>query len=317
MSANNKLVIFSGSSNRTLAEHIASHLYLSLGRAELRTFSDGEIWCKYHEDLRGAEVYLIQSTNAPANNILELLVMIDAARRASAKTVVAVIPYMGYARQDRKDQPRVPITAKLFANMLTSAGCDRVISMDIHSAQGQGFYDIPSDMLSSIPIFYGLFEELRDSLVVVAPNVGRIKMARNYAELFDKQFAIMDKRKNVDDDYDISIIGNVEGQNALVVDDLIDSGKTLSQVVHSLKAHGALKIFAAITHPLFSGNAISIVKDLDIEQLYVSDTISIEGRQLPPNVTVRSSAKLLAEAIYRISKDEPISPLFNVTKKAK
>ena len=308
-----EIKIFSGLSNVPLAEKIVKRLGKPLGSVEFKRFSDGEIWVKYGENIRGSDVYIVQSTNPPAENILELLIMIDAARRASAKRITAVIPYFGYSRQDRKDQPRVSITAKLIANLITTAGADRVITMDLHASQIQGFFDIPLDHLYGSSVFSGLLEGISDNLVVVSPDVGGIKMARAYAKRLHASLVLIDKRRpkqNVSEV--VNIIGNVEGKDVLLVDDLIDTAGTFVGAIKALKNNGARKIFGAITHPVFSGEAIKKIHESELERLYVSDTIRFEGNS--DKIKVLTASDMFAEAIRRTSNNESISSLFEIDK---
>jgi ribose-phosphate pyrophosphokinase len=313
--ATHDYMIFAGGSNIPLAKKIASRIDKPLGMVELKRFSDGEIWVKYGENIRGLDVFIIQSTNPPADNLIELLIMIDAARRASAKTITAVMPYFGYARQDRKDQPRVAITAKLMANLLTIAGTDRIITMDLHAAQIQGFFDIPFDHLYGSSVFKEKIELLKKNLVVVSPDVGGIKIARAYAKMLDCALVVIDKRRPKQNLAEVmNIIGEVEGKDVLIVDDLIDTGGTIIGAVEALKEKGAQEIYGAITHPVLSGNALDRIRDAHISKLYVSDTINIEGNNQHKNIEVISSADLFAEAIRRTYNSESISSLFHIDK---
>lgn len=312
---NRDFKVFSGGSHRALAEKIAANIGLELGSLELKRFSDGEIWAKYRENIRGHDVFLIQSTNPPAENLLELLIMIDAAKRASARSVTAIIPYFGYARQDRKDQPRVSITAKLIANMMTSAGADRVITMDLHAAQIQGFFDIPVDHLYGSTIFISQLKNISDNLIVVSPDVGGIKMARSYANRLNADLGVSDKRRPKQNVAEIvNIIGNVDGKDVLLVDDLIDTAGTLVATVAALKSKGARSIFAAVTHPLLSGPAVERIEGSELEALFVLDTIPLPEDKQCDKIKVISSSEIFAEAIIRINKKESISSLFDVVK---
>jgi len=313
--ATNDYMIFSGGSNIPLAKKITSKIGRPLGMLELKRFSDGEIWVKYGENIRGLDVFIIQSTNPPSDNWMELLIMIDAAKRASAKTITAVIPYFGYARQDRKDQPRVSITAKLMANLLTVAGADRIITMDLHAAQIQGYFDIPFDHLYGSSVFRDKIELHKKNLVVVSPDVGGIKIARAYAKLLDCGLVVIDKRRPKQNLAEVmNIIGEVEGKDIMIVDDLIDTGGTFVSAVEALKEKGALNIYGAITHPVLSGNALDRIRNTQITKLYVTDTINIEGIDHEQNIQVISSAELFAEAIRRTYNNESISSLFHIDK---
>jgi ribose-phosphate pyrophosphokinase len=266
------------------------------------------------ENIRGRDVYIVQSTHPPAENLMELLITIDAAKRASATKVTAVIPYFGYARQDRKDQPRVSISAKLVANLITVAGADRVITMDLHAAQIQGFFDIPFDHLYASPVFTGLFKDLPKDLVVVSPDIGGIKLARSYAKRLDAGLVVIDKRRPKHNQVEaMNIIGDVNGKNILLVDDLIDTGGTFVAAVNTLKEKGAKEIFGAVTHPLLSGDAIKKIEDSAITKLYVTDSIPLKN-ELSKKIVVRTASGLLAEAIVRSHRNESISSLFEIDK---
>ena len=305
--------IFSGLSNVPLAEKIVKRLGKPLGLVEFKRFSDGEIWVKYGENIRGSDVYIIQTTNPPADHILELLILIDAAKRASAKRITAVIPYFGYSRQDRKDQPRVSITAKLIANLITTAGADRVMTMDLHASQIQGFFDIPLDHLYGSSVFSSLLEGISDNLVVVSPDVGGIKMARSYAKRLHASLVLIDKRRPKQNSSEVvNIIGNVEGKDILLVDDLIDTAGTFVGAINALKKQGARRIFGAITHPVFSGDAVKKIHESELEKLYVSDTIRFEGKS--DKIKVITASDMFAEAIRRTSNNESISSLFEIDK---
>ena len=307
-------IIFSGSSNRELTTKICAYLSLPIGRIELRRFSDGEIWAKYMDNVRGRDVYIVQSTHPPAENLMELLIMIDAAKRASAKRVTAVIPYFGYARQDRKDQPRVAITAKLVANLITIAGADKVITMDLHAPQIQGFFDIPFDHLYASPVFTVLFKDKISNLAVVSPDIGGIKLARSYANRLDANLVVIDKRRPKHNVAEVmNIIGEVKDRNVLLVDDLIDTGGTFISAVKTLKERGAKEIYAAISHPLLSGEAVSRIENSEITTVYVTDSIPLKNI-ISKKIVVRSASNLLAEAILRSNKNESISSLFEIDK---
>jgi len=307
--------IFSGSSNRALAEKIAANLGEPLGLVELKRFSDGEIWVKYLENIRGLDVFIIQSTIPPSDNILELLIMIDAAKRSSAKRITAVIPYFGYSRQDRKDQPRVSITAKLVANLITVAGADRVITMDLHAAQIQGFFDIPFDHLYSSSLFSGLFRDVNKNLVVVSPDIGGIKLARSYAKRLHCGLVVIDKRRPKQNLAEvIHIIGNVENKDVLLVDDLVDTAGTLVSAIEALKKNGAKNIYSSITHPLLSGPALDRINKSEITKLYVSDTIPFKAGVKTDKISVITASEIFAEAIKRTHFNESISSLFDIDK---
>ena len=307
-------LIFSGTSSKELTEKICKYLNLTPGLIDFRRFSDGEIWVKFMENIRGRDVFIVQSTHPPAENLMELLITIDAAKRASATRVTAVIPYFGYARQDRKDQPRVSITAKLVANLITVAGADRVITMDLHAAQIQGFFDIPFDHLYASPAFTGIFKEQTENFVVVSPDMGGIKLARSYAKRLDAGLVVIDKRRPKHNQAEVmNIIGEVEGKNVLLVDDLIDTGGTFVSSIKALKEKGAKDIYGAITHPLLSGEAIIRIKNSEIKKLYVTDSIPLKS-DAGGKIVVRSASGLFAEAIIRSSRNESISSLFEIDK---
>lgn len=313
--ATNDYMIFAGGSNIPLAKKIATRIGKPLGMIELKRFSDGEIWVKYGENIRGLDVFLIQSTNPPADNWMELLIMIDAAKRASANTITAVIPYFGYARQDRKDQPRVAITAKLMANLLTIAGASRIITMDLHAAQIQGYFDIPFDHLYGSSVFKDRIEHHKKNLVVVSPDVGGIKIARAYAKMLDCGLVVIDKRRPKQNLAEVmNIIGDVEGKDVLIVDDLIDTAGTFVGAIEALKEKGALDIYGAITHPVLSGNALERISNSSVAKLFVTDTINIEGMHQENKIQVVSSAELFTEAIRRTFNNESISSLFHIDK---
>lgn len=315
MSRNNDYKIFAGCAGQALSKRIAQKLNRELGTVERRRFSDGEIWVKFGENIRGLDVFIIQSTNPPAENLLELLIMIDAAKRASAKRITAVIPYFGYSRQDRKDQPRVSITAKLVANLLTKAGADRIMTMDLHAAQIQGFFDIPMDHLYGSSVLIKKAVELNDNLVIVSPDVGGIKKARAYAKLLHANLVVIDKRRPKQNLAEVvNIIGSVENKNVLLIDDLIDTAGTFVNAIKALKAQGALKIYGAITHPLLSGPAIERIQNSDLCKLYVTDTIEFDPTGITDKIQVVSAADIFAEAIYRTFHNESISSLFDFDK---
>jgi len=305
--------IFSGTANRPLAENIAQYLGIPLGEAEIRRFSDGEISVKYNENIRGTDVFIVQPTNPPADNILELLLMIDAASRASALRITAVIPYFGYARQDRKDQPRVALSAKLVANLISTASADRVLTMDLHSAQIQGFFDIPFDHLYGSPIFLdNLRKSKLNNLVVVAPDVGSSKRARAYANRLDCDLALVDKKRSGPNQVEtVTLIGDVRDQNIVLVDDMIDTAGTLCRAADLLSESGARKIIASCTHPILSGNAIEKINQSAISRMLVSDTILVPEEKRIDKIEVLSSAFLFGEAIKRIHNEESISSLFD------
>lgn len=305
------LAIFSGTSNPALARAIAEEYGTTLGNITIKQFSDGEQYVKYEQSIRGEDIFLIQPTPPPGDNIIELLLMLDAAKRASVKRVTAVIPYFGYARQDRKDQPRVSIGSKLMANLLVEAGADRVLTMDLHAAQIQGFFDIPLDHLYASRVFIDHFEKNPiENLVVVAPDVGSLKMARSYSKKLGATLAFIDKRRPKPNESEImNIIGEVEGKNVLIVDDLIDTAGTLTNAAAAMKERGALNISAICSHPILSGPAFQRIDDSPINELLVTDTIPL--RQLSDKIKVLSVANIFAEAIQRIHTNDTISALFD------
>jgi len=309
-----KLKIFSGTSNRPLAQTIAKTAGSALSDAVIRKFSDGEIWVKYTTNIRGDDVFVIQSTQPPGDNLLELLILIDAAKRASARRVTAVIPYFGYARQDRKDQPRVSISAKLVANLITAAGADRVITMDLHAPQIQGFFDIPVDHLYSSAIFIDYFKKKKISnLAVASPDVGGIKMARSFAKRLESDLILIDKRRPKANVAEVmNIIGNVSGKNILIVDDLIDTAGTFCNAAQALKDHGAKDVYGACTHPILSGDAFNRISQSPLHMIAVTDSIPLLTNS--EKIHVRSAARLFAEAIIRTHNNQSISSLFDVDK---
>ncbi|OGW79098.1 MAG: phosphoribosylpyrophosphate synthetase [Omnitrophica bacterium RIFCSPLOWO2_12_FULL_44_17] len=310
---NRNLSILTGNSNPKLAQAICAHLDVTIGRAMVGRFPEGEIQVQIQENIRGKDVFIIQSTSTPPNDhLMELLILIDAARRASAERITAVLPFFGYARQDRKDRPRVPITAKLVANLLASAGADRVLTMDLHSNQIQGFFDIPVDHLYSINVLsrYIAKKNLRN-LVVVSPDVGGTKLARAYSKVLDAQLAIIDKRREGAMTTKVmNIIGDVKGRDVVLVDDLISTGSSLVEAAHALKNAGSLDVYAAVVHPILVGPAIERIQNSQLKELIVSDSIMISPEKQIEKIKVLSVAKLLGEAVGRIHDNESVSSLF-------
>jgi len=308
---NEKIKLISGNSNRPLARKISDYLKMPLCDAEIKSFSDGEIAVKINENIRGKDVFIIQSTNPPADNILELLVIIDAAKRASADRITAVIPYYGYARQDRKDQPRVPITSKLMANLITVAGTNRVLTMDLHSAQIQGFFDIPMDHLFSNPVFYDYFADFGSNDWVVVADLGSIKMVRNFAKKLSMPFAVLDKKRHVANQVEIlNVIGEVEGKNIVIRDDIVDTAGTLTQAAEFIVRQGAKEIYACCTHAVLSGRSLELIEKSPLKKVVISDTIDVENKQLSPKFEIVSVGTIFGEAIERIYKGESVSSLF-------
>lgn len=308
------LLLLAGRSNRPLAGEIGEIIGKSPDGATIRQFADEEIFVRIDRNARGRDVFIVQSTNAPAENILELLLLIDAAKRASAARVTAVIPYFGYGRQDRKDQPRVAIGAKLVANLIVAAGADRVVSIDFHQHQIQGFFDIPVDHLYAAPVITKYFraKEL-DELVVVAPDVGSAKMARGFSKRLGATFAIIDKRRPAANQSEVlNVVGEVEGRTCLLVDDMVDTAGTLSNAVYALKERGAEGVYAAATHALFSGEAVRRLKDSPLEEMVVTNTIHIPEEKHFDNLRILSVADLLAKATDHIHSNESVSQLFEM-----
>jgi ribose-phosphate pyrophosphokinase len=314
-----ELKIFSGQANRPLAKAICNFLHLPLGEVTLGKFPDGENYCKIEEDIRGRDVFLVQPTCPPVNdNLLELLIMIDSCKRASAERITTVIPYFGYARQDRKDEGRVPITAKLVANLITRAGADRVLTMDLHSPQIQGFFDVPVDNLYAAPVLNDFVESLGhtpEERVVVSPDVGSIKRAIGHAKRLGAGLAIVDKRRdNPLETRQEHIIGrSVDGMTTIMFDDMVTTGGSITGAASKLKEAGAKQIFVAVTHGVFCGKAIEKIKDSPIAMLGVTDSIPLPAEKMIPQIKVLSVAPLLAEAIKRIHHDQSISILFDNT----
>src|SRR5574343_1731547 len=275
---NGDMVLLTGGSHPELAKEIAKHLGIPLGDVLLGRFPEGEIQLQIRDNIRGKDVFIVQPTCTPPNeSLMELLILIDAARRASAKRITAVLPFFGYARQDRKDQPRVPITAKLVANLIVSSGANRVLAMNIHAGQIQGFFDIPVDHLYSINVLGGYFKKKKvKDLVVVSPDVGGIKMARGYAKLFDCDFAIVDKRReSASQTHVMHIIGSVAGKNVIIIDDMISTGGSLVEAAKALKNAGARDIYAHIVHPVLAGSAVERIRDSAIKELIVTNSIPL------------------------------------------
>ncbi len=304
------ITLFSGRSNPSLGRRIADSFGTTLGQVTIKNFADGEIYVRYDESIRGTDLFIIQSTHPSGDNWIELLLMIDAAKRASAERVTAVIPYFGYGRQERKDQPRVSIASKLMANMLTTAGIDRVLTMDLHASQIQGFFDVPVDHLYGSAVFIDYFKEIDlSNLVVVAPDVGALKIARAYAKRLDADLAVVDKRRPRQNEAEVmNIIGEVEGMNVLLIDDIIDTAGTLTSSARALRKAGAMDIVAACTHPLLSGPAYERIESSEISRVVVTDTVPL--KRPSDRIEVVSVADIFADAISRISRDASVSTLF-------
>ena len=308
-----EIKLFSGNSNRPLAEAIAKDLKMQLSEAEVSTFSDGEINVHICETVRGRDVFIIQSTSQPVNdNLMELLVMIDAARRASAGRITAVIPYFGYARQDRKARPRDPITARLVADLIQAASADRILTMDLHAQQIQGFFDIPVDHLIGGPLLYKYFTQyVNDDFVVVSPDVGSVARARQVAQKLNCSMAIIDKRRPKANQLEVmNIIGDIKGKTCLMVDDMIDTAGTICQGAEALYNNGAKEIFACCTHAVLSGPAIDRIEKSHISKLVVLDTINIPEEKRIDKIEIVSVAKLFALAIDNVYNDKKMSDIY-------
>ena len=310
----NHLLVFSGNSNKLLTAEICKYLKIKAGDATVDMFADGEIHVKINENVRGHDVFVIQSTSYPSNDcLMELLIMIDALKRASAQRITAVLPYFGYARQDRKDQPRVPITAKLVADLLTVAGANRVLTIDLHAGQIQGFFNIPLDHLFAITIFVDYIKKLKldKNLVVITPDVGGIKTARAFAKRLKCHLAIVDKRRINDQKSEVMhILGDVKGKHAVIIDDMVSTAGSLVEAVEAIKRAGALDVYATISHPVLCGPAIERIKKSPLKELIVTDTIHVSKEKMLPKIKVLSVASILGEAIKRIHEEESISVLF-------
>jgi ribose-phosphate pyrophosphokinase len=301
--------LFAGSGSQDLAQSIAHAYGKPLGNATLKKFSDGELSVAFEESIRGSDLFLIQSTHPPADNLMELLMMIDAARRASAKYVTVVIPYFGYARQDRKDKPRVSIAAKLVANLISAAGANRIVTCDLHAGQIQGFFDIPLDHLHGIGIFVPYIRSLNLDPLFAAPDVGGVSRARSFAEQFNADMVICDKhRKRANEIASMQVIGEVEGRDVILVDDLIDTGGTLCKAAALLKEKGATSVRAVCTHGLLSGNALANIENSVLEELVITDTMPQKHKH--PKIKVLTVADMFAKAIRKIHDFESISTLF-------
>lgn len=304
--------LFTGNANRPLAENIAKYLGVELGRSQVGRFADGEINVHILENVRGCDCYVIQPTCRPVNeNIMELLVMMDALRRASAGRINAVIPYFGYARADRKPEPRVPISSKLVANLIVCGGANRIIAVDLHAAQIQGFFDIPVDHLFAAPVFLEYLKTKKlEPLAVVSPDVGGVERSRFFAKRLDASLVIIDKRRPRPNEASVyNVIGDVQGKHCVIFDDMIDTGGTLTKVAAEIKSKGALKVYAACVHGVLSGNALDMVAKSALEEMLLTDSIPVH-QPTPPNVKVLSIAPLLGEAIRRNHEGESISELF-------
>jgi ribose-phosphate pyrophosphokinase len=309
-----ELKIFSGRAHPALADEICQYLGIPLGQVTLFNFSDGENYCQIDENVRGADVFVVQPTSSPVNDhVMELLILLDAFRRSSASRITAVMPYFGYARQDKKDKPRVPIAAKLMADLLTASGADRILTMDLHTLQIQGFFNIPVDHLFAAPVLLDAIREMNlEDLVIVSPDVGGVARARAIGKRLGAALAIIDKRRSGPNETEVlNVVGDVEGRDVLILDDIIDTAGTLVQAVEALKEQGARRMFAAAVHPVFSGPALERIQDSRIETLLVTNTIPVENAMRRcPKIRTLSVAPLLGEAIQRIHQGASVSSLF-------
>jgi len=310
----NNLKIFSGRSNPLLAKQIAQFLDRDLGAISIRTFSDGELWVKYEENIRGHNVFIVQSTNGPSENIIELTLMVDAAVRASADTVTVVIPYFGYGRQDRKDQPRVPISSRVMIDILTAMGTDRIITMDLHSTQIQGFAKIPFDNLYSRSVLFDAIKDENlepDNSVVLAPDIGSVKMSQGYAKNLGMYFALIDKRRYAPNQAEIShLIGDLNGMDVLIIDDMIDTAGTTVNAAEAALNQGAKSVTAVATHGVLSGPAMERLSKSNIKKIIVTDTIAIPKEKHIEKMKIVSVGNVFGEAVNRIHNGESVSALF-------
>lgn len=307
-----ELKVFTGNGNKALADLIVKQVGVPMGKASVGRFSDGEIQVKLEENVRGVDCYIIQPTSSPVNdNLMELLILTDAMRRSSASRITAVLPYYGYARQDRKAEPRVPITSKLIANLIVAAGVDRILTVDLHAGQLQGFFDIPVDHLYATPVFLEYLKNKKMSdMVVVSPDAGGVERARAFAKRLDADLAIIDKRRPKPNEAAImNIIGEVAGKNCIILDDIVDTAGTLCKVAGAIKKSGAKKVIAAISHGVLSGDAVKNIQESSIEELVITDSIPLNGKKTD-KITVLTISTLLGEAIKRIHSDQSVSALF-------
>ena len=308
-----RLRIFTGNSNIELVNKISKKLEIPIGRSMVKTFSDGEINVEIDESVRGMDVFAIQSICSPVNNnLMEVLILIDALKRASARRITAVLPYYGYARQDRKVSPRAPISAKLVADLITTAGASRLLTVDLHAGQIQGFFNIPVDHLFAAPVLLEYLKRLKDNIVVVSPDAGGVERARAFAKRMNASLAIIDKRRESPNVSQVmNIIGDVSGLTAVMLDDIVDTGGTLVRAAYALVEKGAKEVYACCTHPVLSGGSVKVLSESPIEEMIVTDTIPLnEKAKECPKIKVLSISNLLAEAIRRINEDESVSSLF-------
>jgi ribose-phosphate pyrophosphokinase len=312
MIVRDEIRLVTGTANTGLAKKIGDYLGVDLTDCNVMRFSDGEVFVQINENIRGADLFIVQPTNPPAENLMELLMLIEASRRASAMRITAVIPYYGYARQDRKDRPRVAITAKLVANLITTVGADRIMTMDLHASQIQGFFDLPHDHLYSAVIFNEHIRRMNlQQLVVVSPDVGSIKLARATASSLNAELAIVDKRRPKANQSEVmNIIGDVDGKNVLIRDDMVDTAGTLCNAARAVMDYGAKDVYAACTHGVFSGNAIERIDNSPIKKMIVSDSIEQGKKQLTDKFEILTCAELIGEAIKRIFDEDSVSSLF-------
>ncbi|HZD59938.1 MAG TPA: ribose-phosphate diphosphokinase [Anaerolineae bacterium] len=309
-----RLMMFSGRSNPALAREIAEYLGVQLGKVEIESFSNGEIYVRYLESVRGADAFVIQTLSEPVNdNLVELLIMIDALKRASAHGVFAVVPHYGYARQDKKAAAREPITAKLVADLLVTAGINRMITVDLHAGQIQGFFDVPVDHLTGLPILAGYFKSLNlEDLVVVSPDVGRVKVAKKYADRIGASLAILHKTRPAHNIAEVAhVIGEVEGRSCLLIDDIVDTAGTLVSGAQALVDHGAKEIYAGATHAVLSGPAVGRIEKSPIKEMVITNTIPVPESKVTPKFKVLSLAQLFAQAIRNVYEDRSVSELFD------
>jgi ribose-phosphate pyrophosphokinase len=312
-SSESELKVFSGNANVPLAQEICRKLKIRLGRVNLTTFSDGELYCQILENVRGRDVFVFQPTSWPVNdNIMELLIMIDAFKRSSASRITAVMPYYGYARQDRKDKPRVPISSKLVADLLTAAGAHRILTMDLHAGQIQGFFNIPVDHLFAAPVLIRYIQKLKiPDLVLVSPDAGGVERARAFAKRLSADLAVVDKRRVSPNEAEVMhVIGQVGGRNVLICDDMIDTAGTLVHTVHALRKKRAKRVLVCATHGVLSGPAIDRLKKVELDEIILTNTVPVDKSKVLPNMTFLSVAGLLAEAIRSIHEETSVSNLF-------
>jgi len=306
--------VFTGRSNHKLAQGISDYLNIPLGKIDIQEFSDGEIWVAFEENIRNEDVFIIQSTNPPTDNIMELLLMLDAARRASAKNVIAVIPYLGYGRQDRKDQPRVPISARLVLDLITAVGVNRIITMDLHSPQIQGFVNVPFDHLYSRIVLLNRLKELdlnEKNAVVLSPDIGSANMSQSYAKKLNLSFALIDKRRPAKNKVEVvNLVGDLKNKHVLIIDDMIDTAGTLCNAAYTSEKEGAKSVTAIATHPVLSGDAISRLKEAPISKIIVCNTIILNNNKKLDKLEIISVADVFGESIKRIVEGTSLSSMF-------